>query len=161
MPAPPRHQLAIVILTGDANALAAKLVAAGLLTPSMLPGPTELVVGGFLRARVVTHLGEQFLSSGQGGFRVYCPAALGPGGTPARLSNTTAAFVGALTRWRAGGPRKMDCGCGANHDLADLHFRPACGFAREWIELLDVGCADLSQAALDVLDGAPILLRRG
>lgn len=153
MPAPPRHQLGCALLPPDVDALVAHLVAVDCLRPDgdgFLPGPRPLVAGGFLRARVMRHTDEQLVSSGQGGFRVFCPAD---------VRNVTAGFAPALEAWRRGGPRALVCACGATHDLAALHYRPACGFARAWLELADVGAAELDVRALPA--GVEVVWRRG
>lgn len=147
MPAPARHQLAILLLCDDAAAVVARMQANGHLDGDG-PGPVQ-VAGGFLRARVMRFDAEQFVSSGQGGFRVRCPAGAG---------NVTRGFVPALEAWRAGGARVLACRCGATHDLAELDYAPACGFAREWVELLDVGEAT-PPPGLPM--GVRVVLRRG
>ena len=119
------------------------------------PGARVLVSGGFAFGRVLAFEREQFISSGQGGFRVFCPV---------HGTLVTAAFVPALTGWRAGGERIVACGCGASHDLAHLDFRPACGFSTEWLELLDAASDELDPAAAAVYQGQGprgIVLRRG
>lgn len=153
MPAPPRHQLGCALLTDAVDALVAGLVAAGRLRahgPGFVPGAVPLIPGGFAAARVVRHADEQLVSSGQGGFRVHCPA-------DGRI--VTAAFAPALEDWRRGGPRALRCGCGATHDLRALHYQPACGYARAWLELLDVGAAEIDAAALP--PGVTVIWRRG
>ncbi len=158
MSAPARHQLGLLLLCDDPIPLVARLLADGFLRAGDIPGtwrpgPVDLVGGGFLQARVVPFDSEQFISSGQGGFRVWCPDG-GP--------NITAAFARALTNWRAGGARSMACGCGAVHDLPDLDYRPSCGFSRGWVELVDVGSSDLTAAGHAALPlHTPILARRG
>ncbi len=145
------------MLCDDGLALAQELIRRGWLSHQagrtdlaarFLPGPTP-VVGGFAHARILKFDREQFVSSGQGGFRVWCPV---------ERRNITAAFVPALRMWRAGGERVLGCGCGAAHDLAALDYQPVCGFSQEWIELTDVGSASLPP---DLPDGVRVVLRRG
>lgn len=67
----------------------------------------------------------------QGGYRVRCPA---------RATNVVPAYNGALTAWRAGGPRTLRCSaCGAQHPLEDLDFSPPAAFARGAVVFSDVG----------------------
>lgn len=147
MPAPARHQLAILLLCDDVDQLVDHMRGRGQLDGD---GPgTVQVAGGFLRARVMRFDAEQFVSSGQGGFRVRCPAGAG---------NVTRGFVPALEAWRAGGARELACRCGVTHDLAELEYAPACGFSREWLELVDVGEAT-PPAGLP--RGVRVVLRRG
>jgi hypothetical protein len=146
-----------LFLTEDAAVLGERLERAGFLSPApaggaeWLPGQQALLAGGFVRARVVRFEQTQFVSSGQGGFRVLCPSD---------GRNATARFVPALEGWRRGGDRAVACGCGARHDLSAMTYRPECGFAREWLEFSDVGAADvLAPDAL--LDGVRVVWRRG
>lgn len=118
------------------------------LTGGGLPGAVR-IFGGFARARIVKLDREQFVSSGQGGFRVRCPAGAG---------NVTNRFVPAIGKWRAGGGRTMACVCGTGHDLIDLDYQPACGFAREWVELVDVGLVSVPEG---LPEGVKVVLRRG
>jgi len=106
---------------------------------------------GFASARTLLFEGEQFVSSGQGGFRVACPVD---------DRNATAGFVPALEAWRRGGARNLACACGASHDLTSLIFRPVCGFAKQWLEFSDVGAADIAAPAA-LLEGTQVIWRRG
>jgi hypothetical protein len=115
-----------------------------------------VVAGGFTRARVSGFDQVQFASNWQGGFAVACPlSGLG----------VTGAFSAALEAWRRGAPRALSCPCGREHDLADLAFAPAAGFARGWLTLVDVQDAaltpDAEASAGALLGGVRVVLRRG
>lgn len=146
MPAPARHSLAIVLLCdGGLERWLAEARARGLITAEGGPGPAVWVEGGFASASVWRGA-ERFVSSGQGGFRVFS----------ASEQNVTAAFVGALTAWRAGGPRHLEIE-GQRVDLRSLTFRPPCGFGCESLTLHDVGSATLSW----VPEGVAVVCVRG
>ncbi len=160
---PAAHRVSLLLLPADLDAPGSVVVAAlaalrdaGFVGPGGAPGACPLVVGAFASARAEVFDGVRFASSGQGGFAARCPVD----GT-----NVVAAFNGALPAWRAGGPRVLACGCGREHDLADLRYLPAAGFARGWIALVDVGGLDLTpeaHAALTThLPGVRIVVRRG
>jgi hypothetical protein len=116
-----------------------------------VPGDKPLFYNGFAYARNLLFESEQFVSSGQGGFRVSCPVD---------ARNATAAFVPALEAWRRGGARNLACACGDSHDLTALIYRPACGFAKQWLEFSDVGAADIA-ASDALLEGTRVIWRRG
>ncbi len=157
LPAPPRHQLGCLLLTEDAAALTTRLEHNGYLRPlperdaGWVPGDRTLFPDGFAGARIIAFDHEQFVSSGQGGFRVWCPVD---------ARNATARFVPALEAWRRGGARSLACGCGGTHDLTALTYRPDCGFAKEWLEFSDVGAAELV-APDALLEGVRVIWRRG
>lgn len=157
------HRLTLHLVPADPDApparveaLRARLVAEGWLAADGTPGPRPLVAGGFARARVETFEAPRFLSNWQGGFHVRCPVT---------GENVVAAFSGALSAWRAGGPRAVACGCGATHDLAALRYAPEAAFARGWVALIDAADAEVHPDALALaeaaLGGARVIGRRG
>lgn len=148
MPALPRHHLSLVILPPDPDApggRAAPLLAAWAAAGFGLgPGPGRaLVEGGVRRVRAVEEPVVRFVANRQGGFRVRCPRT---------GENVVGAFSDALERWRAGGPRRLQCPCGVVHDLDQLDFAPGAGFGRSWAELVDVGSAELVTEATRIVE---------
>jgi hypothetical protein len=111
------------------------------------PGPraTELVPGGFARARVETSERARLYANQLGGFGVSCPTT----GT-----SIVAAFSAAWTAWReARGPRVVSCpACGAEHDLSSVAFRPQALVGRWVLVLADVGHASLTPAGAEALE---------
>ncbi len=160
---PAAHRVSLLLLPADLDAPGSVVVAAlaalreaGFVGPDGVPGARPLVDGGFASARVEVFDEVRFASSGQGGFAVRCPVD---------GENVVAAFNRALPAWRTGGPRVLACSCGREHDLTDLRYLPAAGFACGWIVLVDVGGLDLTpeaHAALTThLPGVRIVVRRG
>ncbi len=155
MPPPASHRLAVLVLAADPDAdgrAIADLAAAW----QPLAASRGLVPGGHGPMVVEGDGPVRFLANRQGGFRVYCPRT---------GANVVAAFVAAITAWRAGGPRRIGCPCGDDHDLAALAYAPEAGFARAWITIPDAASADLApaaaQVAKDLLGEVRIVLRRG
>lgn len=109
--------------------------------------------GGFAHMRVVEEESVRFIANQQGGFRVFC------GG-----GNITAAFGEALTQWRSGERRIMECpACLECHDLNALEFRPNAGFYSFAIHFSDVQRFELTGYALEAchqLLGSPNLVFR-
>lgn len=134
----PRHRLDLLVLPSSPS---------GELGPirgfaAALAGAAALPAGA--RAWAWEEAGARgFWSSGQGGFRVFCPDV--PGGAP-----ITAAFVPALEAWRRGGPAALGpCPrCGAEHRLDALRFAPEAAFAPAALRLIDVGRAWLEPGEL-------------
>lgn len=103
------------------------------------PQAGQLVGGGFVRVRREEGACPHFVANGQGGFQVRCPRTGAP---------VVEGFGSALTAWRDGGPRRLDCpACGEVHDLARLDFRPPAAFAWGVLHLADVGAAHLEEEA--------------
>lgn len=125
------------------EAAVARLDAAGLWPDGLAPGA---------HARLVVAPRQRFVANRQGGFYVRCPVD---------QSLVGDRFLRALTAWREGGPRALECACGATHDLAALAFAPAAGFAWAWIEVPEVEAPELAEEALAVLGEVRIVLRRG
>lgn len=152
MPPPASHRLALLVLRADPDADPAPVEALA----RGWAGAGDLVADGHSPARLRRSATPVFLANRQGGFRVFCPET---------GDNLVPTFVPALGAWRAGGPRRLTCACGATHDLAALCYRPEAGFARVWIEIPDVGAAELSPAAdrlaKELLGEVRIVLRRG
>lgn len=115
-------------------------------------GPRELVAGGVGSIVWMQEAQPRFLANRSGGFRVRCPD------TGATLADR---LHPAVEAWRRGSPRVLACACGVTHDLADLDYFPAAGFARGWIELDDVGDADLVAEARSLAPDVRLVLRRG
>lgn len=145
-----RHDLALFVMAADPDApgeraatLLDHLRAAGFVDGER-PAARPLVDGGFALARAEVFPRERFVANRQGGFHVRCPAD---------GSNVVPRFNKALEAWRVGGPRALECACGATHDLAALDYRPPAGFARGWVVLTDVGGAELTAAALALAEG--------
>ncbi len=155
MPPPASHRLDMLVLSHDPLAdrsAVADLVAAW--TP--LAAQSALVAGGHGLVRLEGDGPLRFLANRQGGFRVYCPVS---------GENVVGAFVVALTAWRAGGPRTLQCPCGTPHDLTTLAYAPPAGFAASWILIPDVASAELTPEAVriakEVLGEVRVVLRRG
>jgi hypothetical protein len=159
---PAAHRLSLLLLPGEPDAaseivlrLRDRLRGDGFLAGDT-PGPRALVDGGFDLARAEVFDEVRFASSGQGGFAVRCPVD----GT-----NVVGAFNRALPRWRAGGPRRLACTCGREHDLTELRYLPDAGFARGWLALIDVQSVELTPegraAVTAVMPDVRILVRRG
>ncbi len=119
---PPRatHRLRVVIVPGRPDAIPAREALDG-LDPAELCGRVE---------DVRLHDGDRefFLGNEQGGFHVRCPVSGQPAARP---------FSRALQAWREGGPRALDCPCGARHDLAAMDIQPGAAFSARWIELCE------------------------
>lgn len=142
MPPPATRRFSLLLLPPEiedppdrVDAALRALGQAGFVTSDGRPGLRGLVEGGFAALTREGGAGVVFLSNGQGGFRVACPRT-GESAVPA--------FNRAITAWRAGGPRRLACPCGQPHDLADLRYRPAAGFARAWLRLADPARAELT-----------------
>jgi hypothetical protein len=118
--------------------------------------PTDILAGGYARARVERFDAPRFVSNQRGGFRVTCPRD---------GRNVVPAFNRALPAWRAGGPRTLACGCGEVHDLADLAYFPPAAFARGWIALEGAEAVELLPEARRLAEAAigrvRIVVRRG
>ncbi len=99
---------------------------------------------------------ERFFANGQGGFRVACPVA---------GSDLTGRFPAALEAWRGGGPRRIGCECGREHELDTLRYRPAAAFASAAVECVDPPDAELPEAVAAAVaacwPGLRQVLRRG
>lgn len=158
-----RHRLSILVLPRDpdaAPALAHRALLAwrelGFVTESGGPGPNALLDGGFRRAGAEARATPCFLSNRVGGFRVACPV-------DGRV--VVPDFNRAMERWRAGGPRRLACPCGADHDLDALRFAPEAGFARGWLVIEEVDGVEIDPAALsaarEAFGDVRILLIRG
>ncbi len=119
---PPRatHRLRVVIVPGRVGSISAHEAFEG-LDAIALCGQAEDV-------RVHDGDREFFLGNEQGGFHVRCPVTGEPAARP---------FAHALQTWREGGPREMDCPCGAHHDLAAMDLQPPAAFSARWIELCE------------------------
>jgi len=140
----PRHRLDLLVLpsspTGDIAPIRAFAQA--------LRGAAGLPAGA--QDWAWEEAGERgFWSSGQGGFRVFCPAV--SGGAP-----ITAAFVPALEAWRRGGRAALGpCPrCGAEHRLDALRFAPEAAFAPAALRLIDVARAWLEPGEVPAEIGA-------
>lgn len=108
----------------------------------------------------------------QGPVRFYAPGAFRVACPDRPDLNVTAAFVPALTRWRAlqgagqdrPGDRALDCLCGARHPLEALSYAPPCAFAATAVVLPDrdpdPGPA-VEAAARAAWGGLRTLLQRG
>lgn len=105
------------------------------------PGPAAeaLIEGGFRRLWLDDPGRVTFFGNHQGGFRVTCPAT----GLP-----IAPRFSEALTRWRGGGPRALDCpACGASHLLEAVRLDPPGAFGPFAVCLADVSALHLRPAA--------------
>jgi len=106
----------------------------------------ELVDGGYASIRVDLPDDLVLYANGQGGFHVTCPVS---------GDNVVPTFGRALTAWRAGGPRALECpACGATHALEHLEFAPPAVFGRGAIVLVDVADATVRDAARGQLEEA-------
>jgi hypothetical protein len=116
---------------------------------------SALVPGGFRRVRVDDPGRVVLYANQMGGFRVAC--AEEPG-------NIVAAFRSALSAWRGGGPRSLDCpACGAIHPLEALAYAPPAAFGRVSVVVADVEDADLTPEATSAVSahlGEWTLIRR-
>lgn len=124
----------------------------GTLRHAYALGARALVAGGVGHVVWMREAAARFLANRSGGFRVRCPSS---------GALVTDRLHPAMAAWRAGGPRVLACACGGTHDLAVLDYVPAAGFARGWIELDDVGGADLVAEARALAPDVRVVLRRG
>jgi hypothetical protein len=123
-----------------------------LVRVAFAPGARVPVDGGVGSVVWQREASPRFLANRAGGFRVRCPVS---GRSLAERLHV------AVEAWRNGAPRVLDCACGALHDLAHLDYVPPAGFARGWIELADVGGADLVEEARILAPDVRLVLRRG
>ena len=162
MPPPASRRLSLLLMPRDADRtepaafeVLARWAHAGFLPPGDHGSPS-LVEGGCASVRAMSSGVQRFLANRQGGFSVRCPAS---------GVNLVPTFVPALTAWRRGGPRYLGCVCAKDHDLVDLEFAPAAGFAFQWVELFDVDGAEVVPEALalaaEVWGGVRMVGRRG
>lgn len=107
----------LVLPEGEMAPVAAQLVAAQL-------GPTWLAHDEDV---------PRFLCNERGGFRVKCPET----GVP-----TPRQFARGLQQWREGGTRDAICACGGVHPLPAFVLEPPGGFARSWLQRVNVLSAD-------------------
>ena len=152
----PVHRLNLRLLPPDESqgleSAVARLEVAGFTAD----GGRPMIDGGWEGWSAVEQERPVFLSSGIGGFRVFCPVC---------GASVGAGFVGVLGGWRAGGSRELVCGCGQRSDLAALRYLPEAGFARSWLELRDVQGTELRPEAMNLLTavwgGLRVLAHRG
>lgn len=76
----------------------------------------------------------RFLCNERGGFRVNCPDT----GVA-----TPRSFARSLQAWREGGDQQASCACGGVHPLSAFVLKPPGGFARSWLQQVNVLAADL------------------
>ncbi len=119
---------------------------------TLLAGARTLVDGGVGQIVWMREESPRFLANRGGGFRVRCPV------TGVSLADR---LHRAMEGWRNGGARVLTCACGETHDLAVLDYVPDAGFARGWIELHDVGAAELVAEARALASDVRLVLRRG
>jgi hypothetical protein len=98
--------------------------------------PNGLISGGFVRLWLDLPSRMVLYANQQGGFRVSCPQTGG---------NIAAEFGAALSRWRSGGPRSLECSaCKLPHALESCVLAPPGVFGASAIVFSDAGDIELS-----------------
>jgi len=118
--------------------------------------PNGLISGGFVRLWLDQPGRMVLYANQQGGFRVSCPQT---------GANIAAEFGAALSRWRSGAPRSLECSaCKLAHALESCVLAPPGAFGASAIVFSDAGGIELnSRARSDLLSAIGpfhVVLRR-